>query len=70
MKDIIRFKKDGGRQILILYGITKSQAREWCESEYTRKEGKYFDGFVESGTYCVKQMPKYNKFFIPDIDNN
>lgn len=70
MKDIIRFKKDGGRQKLIHYGITDEQAQEWCNSPYTRKEGVYFDGFAESGTYCVKQSPKYTHYFIPDEINN
>jgi len=63
-KDIIRFSANG-RQRLILRGITETQAREWCNNPYTRKAGKYFDGFDETGTHVVKGNPKYLKYFIP-----
>lgn len=64
MKDVIRFKKNG-KQSLILYCVTEDQAREWCSNPHTRKEGKYFDGFAESGTHCVRQNPKYAHYFVP-----
>ena len=67
MKDIIRYKKNG-RNKLIHYRVTETQAREWCGSEFTRGKD-YFDGFCESDTQCVKAMPKYQNYFTPDINN-
>lgn len=67
MKDIIRFYPTGKRK-LIHYLVTEEQAREWCESKYTRKQLKnlsWFDGFAESGTYCQNQSPKYTHYFTP-----
>lgn len=69
MKDIIRFKKNG-KKILIHYGVTEDQAREWCSSKYTHKKGKYFDGFAESGTYCTNNRPKYDHYFAPTEEYN
>lgn len=69
MKDIIRFKKNG-RKKLVHYCVTETQAREWCSSPHTRKEGVYFDGFAESGTHCVNQNPIYSHYFTPDEVNN
>jgi len=64
MKDIIRFRENGRRK-LIHCNVTEDQAREWCESRLTRKEGKYFDGFAATGTYCTKKTPVYTHYFAP-----
>jgi len=69
MKDIIRFKKNGKTK-LIHFLVTEEQAREWCNSEHTQKEGKYFDGFATTGTYCTRQKPYYDHYFTPTEDFN
>lgn len=61
LKDIIRFKKNG-RKVLVMRGVTEAQAMEWCSSRYTRKEGVWFDGFAVTGTYCVNQKPLYTMY--------
>jgi len=70
-KDIIRFKRNGGdNSILIFRGVTSEQAREWCSSPFTRKEDVYFDGFDDTNTHCINQQPKYKEYFTPDeLDN-
>lgn len=69
MYDIIRFRRDGGRKKLIHKGITLEQAQEWCESEYTRKEGVYFDGYTETGKF-ERLTPKYTRYFTPTKQYN
>lgn len=69
MKDIIRFKRKGNKK-LIMRGVTDEQAREWCSSPYTRKEGVYFDGFDDTKTHCINQSPMYIHYFTPDKDNH
>lgn len=64
MKDIIRFKRTGGRQ-LIHRNITQEQAKEWCSSPLTHKEGKWFDGFADTGTYHAQRKPKYAVYHTP-----
>ena len=63
-KDIIRFKKNGAKQ-LILTRITEEQAREWCDNRWTRGKD-WFDGFADTGDYCHNLTAKYNHYFIPD----
>ena len=70
MKDIIRFKKKNERKILIHYRVTEEQAREWCNSPLTKKDGVYFDGFDVSGTHCQNQTPKYDHYFSPTEEYN
>lgn len=50
--------------------VTEEQAREWCNSEHTQEEGKYFDGFATTGTYCTRQNPYYDHYFTPTEDFN
>ena len=68
MKDIIRFYKSG-RKHLVLRGVTEKQAQEWCSSRYTRKEGKWFDGFVSTGTMCLDKQPFYTSYVQLDKNN-
>ena len=49
--------------------VTEEQAREWCNSSYTKGKN-YFDGFAETGTHCTKQRPKYTHYFTPDAITN
>ena len=63
MYDIVRFKQ-GKRSQLILEGITEEQAKAWCNNEYTRKDGQYFDGFTATGKFPT-QKPKYTHYFVP-----
>lgn len=65
MKDIIRFKRTGAKE-LIFTKITNVQAIEWCSSDLTHVKSKYFDGFAPVGTYCTKLKPKYAKYFAPN----
>jgi len=62
-KDIIRFYKTGKRK-LVFEGVTLEQAQEWCGSPLTRKEGKYFDGYDNTGKY-PKLKPIYTDYFFP-----
>lgn len=68
MKDIIRFKKNGKNK-LVMYQVTEDQAREWCESSYTKGKD-YFDGFATSGTYCINNKPIYTHYFTPTQEYN
>jgi hypothetical protein len=45
--NIVRFYKSG-RRAIIRTGLTLEQAQKWCSDLETRKEGKWFDGFVEA----------------------
>lgn len=66
MFDIIRFYKNGRNQ-LILKGITEGQAKTWCSSPKTRKEGEWFDGFTNKSKYsCQTPQPLFNSFFNPE----
>lgn len=69
-KDVIRFYRKNNRKKLIHYGVTEAQAKEWCESPYTKKEGVYFDGFAQSDTHCIYSRPFYDHYFTPDKDNH
>lgn len=69
MKDIIRFKFNA-RKILILRGVTEEQAKEWCSSPLTRKEGVYFDGYSDINSHCVNHTPKYTHYFTPTEEYN
>jgi len=64
MKDIIRFKQNG-KKILIMAGVKTEQAQEWCSSPLTKGKD-YFDGFAQQNTYCVKSSPKYTHYFTPN----
>ncbi len=67
IKDIIRFYRTGKKKI-VFYGVTEEQAREWCASPLTRKEGKYFDGFDKAGSHGNRLAPIYPHYFVPTED--
>lgn len=48
MLDIWRYYHSGKRSKLVHYCITKKEAIAWCNSKFTRKAGKWFDGFTET----------------------
>lgn len=63
--DIVRFHKVG-RKRLMFSGVTLEQAQEWCSNPLTHKEGKYFDGYGQTGEYCPNQAPYYaGNYFKP-----
>lgn len=68
MQDIIRFYKTGRKKI-VFRGVTLEQAQEWCSSPLTRKDGKYFDGYSNTGTYMPDATPIYNQhYFSPTVE--
>ena len=68
-KDIIRFKKNG-KKYLIMGNVTLEQAKEWCSSLFTRKLNNYFDGFSNHGVYCSNLKAKYSHYFTPNKEYN
>lgn len=68
-KDIIRFYKDSGNKKLVMLNVSSDFAREWCASKKTHKEGKWFDGFVDTGSCqydCQSLRPMYPQNYTLD----
>jgi hypothetical protein len=67
-KDIIRFNNKKPN-IVLFRGVTEEQAREWCNSPYTKKGQLFFDEFAQTDTHLIGKKPKYVKYFTPSEGN-
>ncbi len=68
-KDIVRFYRKSNKKKLIFSNVTIEQARIWCASPLTEKEGVYFDGFAEHHAYHTNNVaPLYQHFFEPTAE--
>lgn len=44
---IVRYYKKSNRRKVIRKGLTREDAKRWCQRPDTVREGVWFDGFVE-----------------------